>query len=161
MKIVKWIRFSVLLVVILGVFFRFAVQILAGCIQNRLPTYGAMKEQAEKAIKDVGGVGPLENETKVLLGRFHVEADWNTISNKNADCPTITKLKLLLSPYPHGGHSWIVKARGKLPAHVVIRFGSHRRYAYIWVFDPEHVPQARREGMEHIAGAVYFSVINE
>ncbi len=71
----------------------------------------------------------------------------------------ITKLHSLLSPDGH--YPWVVTDQKSLPAHVVIRFGSHAHYAYVWIFDAAHVPLEKIEGVEHLSGAVSYSETNQ
>lgn len=155
----KWIRFPILRTAILAMAAWIASQFLLGCIEVRSQSHRDMKQQAEKAIEDAGGADALAKEAKVILGNFRVGSDWKTISNNGANCPTIMKLQSLLAP--DEGYPWVVEARKNLPAHVVIRFGSHRHYEYVWIFDPAQVPPGKIEGVEHLGGAVYLSEKNE
>jgi Cu/Ag efflux pump CusA len=132
---------------------------LAGCVEVQSQSKGNMKQQAEKAIKDVGGPVALENEAKVIMNNFQVGLDWKTISNNGTNCPAITKMHALLSPYGHV--PWVVQDKNELPAHIVIRFGSHRHYEYVWIFDPAHMPLGKIAGVEHLSGSVYLSKKNE
>lgn len=133
------------------------LQFLMGCSENRSRSDGDMKQQAETAIRDAGGTDALGKEAKVVLSNFQVGSDWKT------NCSAITKLDSLLNPQ-RGTDSWIMRDQEylpNLPAHVVIRFGSHARYEYVWVFDPAHVPLGKIEGAEHLGGAVYLSEKNQ
>jgi hypothetical protein len=89
-----------------------------------------------------------------------VGSDWKTTSNSGTNCPAITKLDSLLSP-PFGNYPWVVVDQKNLPAHVVVCFGSHAHYAYVWIFDPAHVPLEKIEEVEHLGGAMYLSEINQ
>lgn len=159
----KRIRFPIIHTAILAMVIWSAVQFLAGCADSRPRSYGDMKQQAEKAIKDVGGAVPLEAEAKLILSNYRVGSDW--MSNNATSFPAITKLQSLLSP--HEG-PWVVAAQKgfpshgieSIPAHVVIRFGSHRDYKYVWIVDPANVPLGKMEGVEHLSGAVYLSEWN-
>lgn len=127
---------------------------LVGCSEHPR-SHSDMKQQAETAIRDAGGADALEKEAKLVLNNFQVGSDWET------NCPAITKLHSLLSPDGH--YPWVVTDQANhqnLPAHVVIRFGSHAHYAYVWIFDPAHVPLGKIEGVEHLGGAVYLSERN-
>jgi len=155
----KWIRFPILHTAILAMVAWIPSQFLVGCFEVRSQSQGDMKQQAEKGIEDAGGADALGKEAKVILNNFRVGTDWKTISNSGANCPAITKLQALLAL--DEGSPWVVEARKNLPAHVVIRFGSHRHYEYVWIFDPAHVPPRKIEGIEHLSGAVYLSKKNE
>ena len=133
------------------------LQFLVGCSENRSRSNGDMKQQAETAIRDAGGTDALEKEAKFILSNFQVGSDWKT------NCPAVTKLDSLLNPR-RGPDSWVRRDQEylpNLPAHVVIRFGSQARYAYVWIFDPAHAPLGKIEGVEHLGGAVYFSEKNQ
>ena len=134
-------------------------QFLVGCFEVRSQPQGDMKQQAETAIRDAGGADALEKDAKVILGNFRVGSDWNTLSNGGTNCPAITKVHVLLSPSGHG--PWVVQDKKDLPAHVVIRFGTHRHYEYVWIFDPAHAPNGKIEGVERLSGVVYLSEKNE
>ncbi len=130
-----------------------AFQFLVGCSEDRSRSNGDMKQQAETAIRDAGGADAFEKEATFVLSNVRVGSDWQT------NCPAITKLHSLLSPDGH--YPWVVADQKNLPAHVVIRFGSHAHYAYVWLFDPAHVPLENIEGVEHLSGAVYLSERNQ
>lgn len=130
-----------------------ALQFLVGCSEERLQSKDDMKQQAETAIRDAGGADALEKEAKFVLSNFQVGSDWET------NCPVITRLNTLLSPYGH--YPWVVVDQKNLPAHVVVRFGSHAYYEYVWIFDPARVPLEKIEGVEHLSGAVYLSESNQ
>lgn len=130
-----------------------AFQFLVGCSESRLPSHSDMRQQAETAIRDAGGTDALEKEAKSILSDYQLGSDWKT------NCPTISKLQSQLSPYGH--YPWVVTDKKSLPAHVVIRFGSHAYYEYVWIFDPAHVPLGKIEGVEHLGGAVYLSESNQ
>jgi hypothetical protein len=139
------------------------LQLLAGCSEKGSRASSDMRQQAETAIRDVGGTDALGKEAKFILSNFQAGSDWQT------NCPAITKLHSLLSPDGH--YPWVVKDYEylpNLPAHVVIRFGSHANYEYVWIFDPAHVPfdpadvpPGKSEGVEHLGGAVYLSEKNQ
>ena len=132
-----------------------AFQFLVGCSEERPRSHSDMKQQAESAIREAGGIEALENEAKFILSNFRAESDWET------NCPTITRLDSLLTPDKRD--SWLradQEMLRALPAHVVVRFGSHAHYAYVWIFDPAHVPLEKIEGVEHLGGAVYLSEEN-
>ena len=134
-----------------------AFMFLVGCSDGGRPlSHSDLKQQAEAAIRDAGGVDALEKEAKSVLTTFQVGSDWAT------NCPAITKLDSLLNPQ-HGPDSWVMRDQEylpNLPAHVVIRFGSHAHYEYVWNFDPAHVPLGKIEGAAHLGGAVYLSEKN-
>jgi hypothetical protein len=132
------------------------LQFLVGCSENPSRANGDMKKQAETAIRDAGGTDTLEKEAKFILSNFQVGSDWKT------NCPAITKLDSLLNPR-RGPDFWVRRDQEclpNLPAHVVIRFGSHAHYEYVWIFDPVNVPLGKIEGVEHLGGAVYLSQKN-
>jgi hypothetical protein len=132
------------------------LQFLVGCSENHSRSDGDMRQQAETAIGDAGGTDALEKEAKSILSNSQVGSDWRT------NCPAITKLDSLLNPQ-RGTDSWVRKDQEylpNLPAHVVVRFGSHAHYEYVWIFDPVHVPHGEIEGVEHFGGAVYLSEKN-
>ena len=97
------------------------LQSLVGCSENPSRANSDMKKQAETAIRDAGGTDTLEKEAKFILSNFQVGSDWKT------NCPAITKLDSLLNPR-RGPDFWVRRYQeclSNLPAHVVIRFGSH------------------------------------
>lgn len=145
--------------IFLLIFAWIALQFLVGCSENRSRSPDDMKQQAETAIKDSGGTDALGKEAKVILSRFQVGSDWDTTSSRGSSCPLISKLHSLLSPDGH--FPWVVTDQGNLPAHIVIRFGSHARYAYVWIFDPAHVPLGNIAGVEHLGDVVYLSEKNQ
>ena len=128
---------------------------LVGCSDGGRPlSHSDLRQQAETAIREAG-VDALEKEAKFVLSDYQVGSDWQT------NCPAITKLQSLLSP--NGHFPWVVTDHDhlpSLPAHVVVRFGSHAHYAYVWIFDPAHVPLEKTGGVEHLGGAVYLSETN-
>ena len=141
--------------VILAMVAWIALQFFVGCSEDRSRSNDDMKQQAETAIRDAGGADALEKKAKFILSNFQVGSDWET------NCPAITKLDSLLNPPVKD--SWVVvdeKNLPALPAHVVVRFGSHAHYEYVWIFDPAHVPLEKIEGVEHLSGAVYLSERN-
>jgi len=141
--------------VILAMVAWMAFPFLVGCSEDRSRSNDDMKRQAKTAIRDAGGVDVLEKEAKFILSNSQVGSDWQT------KCPAITNLHSLLSP---NDYPWVVTDQNylaNLPAHVVIRFGSHVRYAYVWIFDPAHVPLEKIDGVEHLGGAVYLSEKNQ
>jgi hypothetical protein len=151
----KRIRLPIMHAVILGMLAWIAFQFLVGFSNERLQSKDDMKQQAETAIRDSGGADALEKEAKFVLSNFQVGSDWET------NCPAITKLYSILSP--NGHYPWLVtdqEIQKNLPAHVVVRFGSHDYYEYVWIFDPAHVPLEKIEGVEHLGGAVYLSEKN-
>lgn len=134
-----------------------SLQFLLGCSENPSRANGDMRQQAETAIRDAGGADALEKEAKFILSNFQVGSDWKT------NCPAITKLDSLLNPR-RGPDSWVRRDQEylpNLPAHVVVRFGSHAHYEYVWIFDPAHVPLGKIEGAVHLGGAVYLSEKNQ
>jgi hypothetical protein len=152
----KRIRLPIMHAVVLAMVAWITLQFLVGCSENRSRSNGDMKQQAETAIRDAGGVGALEQEAKISLSNFQLGSDWKT------NCPAITKLDSLLNPQ-RGTDSWVRRDQEylpNLPAHVVIRFGSHAHYEYVWIFDPAHVPLGKIDGGEHLGGAVYLSEKN-
>ncbi len=149
----KRIRLPIMRAVILSMVAWIAVQFLVGCSEDRSRSNGDMKLQAETAIREAGAVDVLEKEAKFILSNSQVGSDWQT------KCPAIANLHSLLSPVGH--YPWVVTDQKNLPAHVVIRFGSHARYAYVWIFDPAHVSLEKIDGVEHLGGAVYLSEKNQ
>ena len=134
-----------------------AAMFLVSCSMEERPlSHSDLKQQAEAAIRDAGGADVLEKEAKFVLSNFQAGADWET------NCPAVTKLDSLLNPVK-GRDSWLRADQEMLravPAHVVVRFGSHAHYAYVWIFDPAHVPLGKIEEVEHLDGAVYLSEQN-
>lgn len=143
----------------------FTLIILWGMIRNiegYPQAYDEMKKQAETAIKKAGGFNILEHEAKVYLTRMRsdVDAEYKNIISEGRDYPAITKLHDLLSARSPG--LWGVINQKKIPDHVVIRFGSHARYAYVWIFDSAHMPEVTQsERVEHLGGSVFISERNE
>lgn len=132
---------------------------LAIYIQGPARSHAEMKEQAEMAMKEAGGADVLGKEAKAILNNLRAPNRYVDVANGGKDYPVTVKLHALLSPYGHT--PWVVAGKEGLPAHVVIRFGSHAHYAYIWLFDPADIPLGKIEGVEHLGGAVYLSEKNE
>jgi len=133
------------------------LQFLVGCSEKGSRKSNDMRRQAETAIRDAGGTDALGKESKFILSNFQVGSDWKT------SCPAISKLDSLLNPQ-HGPDFWVMRDQEylpNLPAHVVIRFGSHAHYEYVWIFDPASVPLGKIEGAVHLGGAVYLSKTNQ
>ena len=130
-------------------------------IDGRPRSHAELKEQAEIAMKETGGADVLQKEAKVILRKFRARPNegWVEVSNNGRDYPAIVKLDSLLSP--HGPDLWVVADKKGLPAHVVIRFGSHAHYAYIWMFDPADLPVGTIEEVEHLSGTVYLAEKND
>jgi hypothetical protein len=129
-------------------------------------SHAELKEQAEIALKETGGADVLAKEAKAILSNVRATPDkgwWKGClsddSNDERNYPAVMKLYTLLSPY--GSAPWAIADKEALPAHVVIRFGSHAHYAYIWVFDPADMPLGKMEEVEHLSGTVYLSEKNE
>jgi len=161
----KQTRLPTLPAVILAMGAWFTLQFLMGCSKDmEAPprSYADMKQQAVTAISDVGGVEILGQEATSILTNSQVgSTSMITTLNSGTNCPAITKLDSLLNP--NGIDSWVVMNQEKLralPAHVVVRFGSHAYYQYVWIFDPAHVPLEKIERVEHLGGAVYLSEDN-
>ena len=137
---------------ILAMVILIAFMFLVSCSDGERPlSHSDLKQQAEAAIRDAGGPDALENEAKFVLSNFQEGSDWET------NCPAVTKLDSLLTPDKRD--SWLradQEMLRALPAHVVVRFGSHAHYAYVWIFDPARVPLGKIEGVEHLGGAVYL-----
>ena len=131
---------------------------LVGCSDGGRPlSHSGLKQQAEAAIRDAGGTDALEKEAKFILSNYQVGSHWKT------NCPAITKLDSLLNP-KKGRDSWVRRYQEMLPtlqAHVVIRFGSHSHYEYVWIFDPTNAPRGGWEGVDNLGGAVYLSQKNQ
>src|ERR1017187_10495982 len=107
------------------------LHLLVVCIEGRPRSHAELKEQAEIAMKETGGIDVLEKEAKAILSKFRARPDerWVDCSNDERNYPAIVKLYSLLGP--NGNSLWVVADEKGLPAHVVIRFGSHAHYAYI------------------------------
>ena len=153
-----WIRVSPMQSFVLGILVGIPALFVVGCSSVYSQSKEDMNQKAETTIMNVGGVDALGKEAKVILDNYRVELDWRTLSNNGANCPAIVKLQSMLDPckFP-----WVVGDRNNIPAHVVIRFGSHRYYEYVWIFDPAHVPQGKIAEVEHFRGAVYLSKVNK
>lgn len=151
------IHVPILQMVILAMVAWLTSQFLVGCSEGRSRSNVDMMQRVEAAIRGAGGADALGNEAKSILSNFQVGSDWK------ASCPAVAKLDSLLNPQ-RGTDSWIMRDQEylpNLPAHVVIRFGSHAHYEYVWIFDPAHVPLGKFEGVEHLGGAVYLSKKNQ
>ena len=146
---------------ILAIFGWLVLHLLVVCIEGCPRTHAEMKEQAEIAMKETGGADVLEKEAKAILSKCRARPNegWVEVSNNGRNYPAIVKLDSLLSP--HGPDLWVVADQKGLPAHVVIRFGSHAHYAYIWMFDPADMPLGKIEEVEHLSGTVYLAEKNE
>ncbi len=155
----RLVRLSAVDAVVLAMVAWIPLQFLVGCTDVRSQSQDNMKQQAEIAISDAGGADILGREAKVILSNYQPGLDWMTLSDEGANAPAIMRVQSLLAPLER--NPWVVKARGDIPAHVVIRFGSHRHYEYVWIFDPAHVPTGKIERVEHLNGAVYLSKVNK
>ena len=83
-----------------------------------------------------------------------------------SNCPAIMQLHAILNPNPahapwlREGHGEIPGLLPALPAHVVIRFGTHRSYGYALLFEEPHdFPPSLQ--IDHVGGCVYFSRTNQ
>ena len=168
MKRVRLLMILALILLILAIVGWFVLHLLVVCIEGRPRTHAEMKEQAEIAMKETGGADVVEKEAKAILSNFRARPrsieGWDNdgdvdVENGGRNYPAIVKLDSLLSP--HGPDLWVVADKKGLPAHVVIRFGSHAHYAYIWMFDPAGMPLGEIEGVEHLGGTVYLAEKNE
>lgn len=157
----KRIRLLMILAVILCIVGWVVLKFLVGSIEGYPRSHEDIKKQAEAGIKEVGGTDILEKEATSILNNFRAGSNqtWQSISANGNNCPTITKLYALLSPYGPG--LWVVEDNKNLPAHIVIRLGSHAYYEYMWIFDPKHIPLVKIKSVEHLGGAVYLSEKNE
>lgn len=137
------------------------VQLLVVYIQGRARSHAEMKVEAELAIKATGGADVLGKEAKAILSNFRARPNdgFADVKDSKRNYPATMKLYTLLSP--NGHYPWVVADEKTLPAHVVIRFGSHARYAYIWMFDPADMPLGKIKGVEHLSGTVYLAERNE
>ncbi len=137
------------------------LHLLTVYIEGPARSHAELKEQAEIAMKETGGADVLGKEAKAILSNFRARPNegWLDVENGGRNYPATMKLCTLLSPYGHD--SWVVADEKALPAHVVIRFGSHAHYAYIWMFDPADMPLGEIEGVEHLGGTVYLAEKNE
>ena len=127
------------------------------CNFSRMPSYDDMKKSAEKAVTDVGGASVLGKEAADLLDMFHSGLITRTVGRGAGS--EILKLHDLLAPKQRS--PWIVDDRDNFPAHVVVRFGSHKRYAYVYIFDPEAMPEDTCDWLEPIDGSVFFGTQNQ
>ena len=123
--------------------------------------HSELKKRAEIAIKEAGGTDVLVKEATTILSQLRTGPRDGLFDYENDEknYPATVKLQALLSP--KGYEYWVVEDKKGLPAHVTIRFGTHARYRYIWVFDPADMPLGEIEGVEHLSGAVYLSEKNE
>lgn len=147
-----------LIVVMLAVI---AFRLLVSSIEGSPRPHAELKEQAEIAIKKAGGAGVLEQEAKAILShsRQPPHEAWLTFDRDRGNYPATAKLHKLLAADGH--YPWVVGDQRGLPAHVVIRFGSHAHYVDLWMFDPANRPLGNIADMEHLSGAVYLSEAND
>ncbi len=138
----------------------------SGCVDGpagRARSYEELQAQAETAVKLAGGVELLGKEARTVLSQFGARQDhysWPSGPTDETESQSIMKLQSDLAPLGH--KPWIVPRTQKIPAHVTVRFGTHSRYAYVWIFDPDDPPVRNVEGIiKHVGGGVYLSKTNE
>ncbi len=161
MKRIRFLIMLAIILLILAIVGWVVLHLLAVCIEGPARPHTEMKEQAEIAMKEAGGADVLEKEAKAILNNFRARPneEWADVENGGRNYPATVKLYTQLSPYGLG--PWAVADKKGLPAHVVIRFGSHAHYAYIWIFDPADMSLGKIEGVEHLSGTVYLAEKNE
>lgn len=180
----KLVRILVIFAIVLPTIGWIGWRLFFICLEGWPRSHTCMKELAEIAIIKAGGAAVLEKEAKVVLAncRPENEEEWVMcfLRGDETNHPAIMKLHSLLSPDGHipwlrphdvfeegrfflndGTIAMAVTNRCELPPHVVIRFGSHSHYEYIWIFDPAHVPLEKIGGVENLTGAVYLSQLNK
>jgi len=130
-------------------------------IEGPARPHAELREEAEIAMKEAGGADVLGKEAKAILSNYRARPNegWAGIVNGGRNYSAVLKLSSLLCPCKHD--LWVVADEKGLPAHVVIRFGSHAHYAYVWMFDPADMPLGKIEGVEHLGGTVYLAEKNE
>ena len=111
-------------------------------------------------MKEVGDAGVLGKEAKAILSNDRSAEEEYRLVTDTRNYPATVKLWSHLWA-PAGPDAWVAKAQKGLPAHVVLRFGSHAHYAYVWMFDPADMPLGKIEGVEHLSGTVYLAEKNE
>lgn len=116
-----------------------------------------MKQAAIKAISDCDLIA-ITNEATVILR--NVRQCNGVVRDSDVHYESIRQLQKTLDPI-YLGNTWISKGTRDLPMHIVVRFGNHHLYAYIWLFGSNHEPFIMRDGVEIIEHGVYFSSVNE
>ncbi|HMJ66710.1 MAG TPA: hypothetical protein VK615_15305, partial [Candidatus Binatia bacterium] len=107
--------------------------------------------QIRAAIQTSGGNEVLEQEAAKAILSYSNGTDSLNITN----CPAITKMASLV-----GGQIIGVAPDGTagvgVPAHVLIRRGSHSDYQFIYIFGTASVPATNNLKIELISGAIYL-----
>ena len=149
---------GVVLLVVLAGAFKF---LASGHLKTPSRSFEEMENEAVLAVRRVGGTTVLEEEAKAVLRAFRSTPNhsWEGVSKQGRACPAIVDLNAALSP--DGIFPWVEPARGGLPDHVVIRWGSHARYAYIWIFDDLQSSLGQVHTVRHLEGTLYLSERNE
>lgn len=120
-------------------------------------SYMALKKRALGAIEAAGGASAVEASARDILRDDRMVLSGSVMAAEKSS--SIIRLSDLLSPTV-GGDVWLKEGQERLPAHIIIRFGSHKRYCYLWVFDPQHLPLGVRGGVEKLSDAIYLAEQN-
>lgn len=123
-------------------------------------SYDSMKERAILAIGEIGIDTVEVGARKILRGNREEEIRllWDSVDFESSESSSsaIMKLNFMLSP-PCGGHIWLSERKRFLPDFLVIRFGSHNKYCYLWVFDAQDLPSRELTVAEKLFDAVYIT----
>lgn len=147
---------------VLFVLIMWAVMGGCGLHLDTIPNYTPeeLRQQLVMGLSQLDKKELLEQELKNII-----QSKGKNLKN-SSKCQIVMQLHTILNPdtahapWFQEGHCEIEGLFPALPAHVVIRFGTHRSYGYALMFDAQYDFPASLE-LEHIDGYVYFSTINQ
>lgn len=108
-------------------------------------------QQIQAAIQQAGGNEVLQKEAAKAILSYNEGANSPDVTN----CPALTRMASLVGGeivdvVPDGGDGVGV------PAHVLIRRGSHFDYQFIYIFGPGLVPSTNNLKIELVSGTIYL-----
>ncbi|MCL1887873.1 MAG: hypothetical protein FWF96_03255 [Kiritimatiellaeota bacterium] len=131
--------------------------------------------RAEIVVADAGGSAVLASEAAKVL-ELALANEGNNDFLLFRELPSISPvLHRARQSLPHDASLWAVKKprrhyastnsqprlRGmEIPAHVVIRYGTHSTYVWMLVFPPGNTLPELPDGVAHVEGTVYLSKRN-
>jgi hypothetical protein len=113
-------------------------------------------QQIQQAIQKAGGEKVIEKEASETLAHFGDDDSVKIFYDSDfTNCPAITNMASLLGGQVMG--IWTAGADGiGVPAHVLIRRGSHFDYQFIYIFGTGSVPATNNLSIELISGTIYL-----
>ena len=107
--------------------------------------------QIQTAIQKSGGDEALENEASRAISTYNQNA--STLNNTN--CPAIAMMASLVEVRILDVMPDDCAGLG-VPAHVLIRRGSHFNYQFIYIFSAGTVPKTNNLAIDLISGSIYL-----